>query len=52
MVKQSPHKRWKGHDMMCGMHKLKGASRASKTPWSALKKLGKKRRVSRKDLGD
>lgn len=52
MVKASPHKRWKGCCMMCGAHTLKGAGRARKEPWKVLRKIGKKRRVSRGDLGN
>lgn len=52
MAKQSPHKRWKGHDMMCNPHKLKGVGRAEKTPWRDRRKIGKKRRLSRRDIGD
>jgi hypothetical protein len=52
MTKQSPHKRWKGHDMLCSPHKLKGAGRAAKTPWRELRKIGKKRRLSRNETGE
>ncbi|MBO3751185.1 hypothetical protein J5X84_34360 [Streptosporangiaceae bacterium NEAU-GS5] len=51
MVKHSPHRRWKGHDTGCNPHKLKGAGRAEKEPWKVLRKLGKKRRVTRGDIG-
>ncbi|MER6917062.1 hypothetical protein ABT354_35920 [Streptomyces sp. NPDC000594] len=52
MVRHSPRQRWKGHDLMCNEHKLKGAGRAARTPWRELRKLGHKRRVSRRSPGD
>jgi hypothetical protein len=53
MVKHSPHKRWKGHCIgLCAPHKIKGNGLAEKTPWRELRKLGLKRRVSRRSLGD
>lgn len=53
MTKSSPHKRWKGHCMMCGAHKHKGNGDTFRTPWSVLRKTGVKRRYSRnKPYGD
>lgn len=46
----SSHRRYKGHCLMCGIHK--DAGQAERQPWAVLRKLGKKRRVARKDLGD
>ena len=36
---------------MCKPQKRRGAGRAAKEPTAVLRKLGKKRRVSRRDLG-
>lgn len=54
MVKHSPHKRWKGHCALCSHWngKSRNEGLAARTPWPVLRKLGKKRRVSRRDLGD
>lgn len=52
MVKHSPHKRWKGHDMMCNIHKLRGTGKAQRTPWSVLRQLGVKRRLTKGNLGE
>lgn len=49
MAKQSPHTRWKGCCLMCAVHRDAGT--AARTPWSALRRLGKRRRLSRHDLG-
>ena len=47
------HKRWKGCCMMCAMNrgKILNAGMAERTDFKHLRKLGKKRRVSRHDLG-
>jgi hypothetical protein len=37
---------------MCKSYKWTGAGLARKKPWSELKSLGKKRRITRKDIGD
>lgn len=47
----SPHKNWKGC-RLCKPHKLRANGRAVRDPWAALRKIGKRRRVSRGDLGD
>jgi hypothetical protein len=47
----SPHRRWKGCPV-CKPVKFKDAGRAVREPWPVLKKIGKKRRVRRGDLGD
>jgi hypothetical protein len=36
---------------MCKPHKRRGAGRAAKEPAAVLRKLGKSRRISRRDLG-
>jgi hypothetical protein len=36
---------------MCKPHKRRGAGRAAKQPAAVLRKLGKSRRISRRDLG-
>lgn len=43
---RSPHRRWKGHDIMCNMHTMRGNGKAIRTPWAALRKLGKRRRLT------
>ena len=45
MTKNSPHKRFKGCCLVCGHHLQEGDTR--RTPYSALKKTGVKRRFSR-----
>lgn len=40
----SPHRRWKGCPM-CDIHLDEG--QAVRTPWKTIRKLGKKRRISR-----
>lgn len=52
MVKQSPHRRWKGNRCMCKCWKHKGNGDAERTPWATLRKLGKRRRFSRKGAYD
>lgn len=50
MVKQSPHKRWKGHCMMCAGY-LRGSGWADRRPGRDLKRFeGRKRRVKRNDV--
>jgi hypothetical protein len=45
-----PSRSWRGC-AMCKRHKRRGAGRAVKDPTAVLRKLGKRRRVSRRDLG-
>jgi hypothetical protein len=45
-----PSRTWRGC-AMCKPHKRRGTGRAVKEPTFVLRKLGKKRRVSRRDLG-
>lgn len=53
MVKHSPHKNWKGHcRFLCSPNKHRGQGRAYREPWQVLRKIGKKRRIRRGDLGD
>lgn len=47
----SSHRRWKGCPV-CKSHKHSGNGRAVREPWAVLRKLGKKRRVTRGDLSD
>lgn len=51
MVKQSPHKSWKGC-ALCKMHKHKGASFPKRTKFNVLRKVGAKRRLSRHAIPD
>lgn len=53
-VKNSTHKRWKGHCLMCASNtgKIKGHGRRWRDPFAVQKKIGKSRRLTRKDLGD
>jgi hypothetical protein len=47
----SPHRRWRGC-RVCDTHKIRGAGRAHKDPFPLIRKLGKRRRLTRHDLGD
>ncbi len=47
----SPHRRWKGCPM-CKDYKFRDLGQARRKPIGELRKIGKKRRVSRGDLGD
>lgn len=50
MVKQSPHKRWKGCCMMCAGF-IRGDGWSHRRPGSDLKQMGgRKRRVKRNDV--
>jgi len=51
MVKQSPHKRWKGCPI-CKPGKFKSQGDVHRTPWPVLRKLGVKRRYSRSKIYD
>lgn len=46
MVKQSPHKRWKGCCMMCAAY-IRGDGTARRLPFRDLKKIGKIRRIDK-----
>lgn len=48
---RTSNRRWKGCPL-CKSHKHAGHGDAVRMPWSALKQLGKKRRISRKDHSD
>jgi hypothetical protein len=50
MAKQSPHKQWNGCQL-CKPHKNHWSGQARRKPWAELRWLGKRRRVSRHDLG-
>lgn len=47
----SPHRRWKGCPV-CKPSKFKDHGRAVRDPFRYLRWLGKKKRVSRHDIGD
>lgn len=47
----SSHRRYKGC-LLCAPHKFKDNGRSVREPWAVLRKIGKKRRVTRNDLGD
>ena len=47
----SPHRQHKGCQL-CKSHKNRRHGRAVREPWPVLRKIGKKRRVRRGDLGD
>jgi hypothetical protein len=50
----SPNRRWKGCCLMCatGRGKVRGSGRSMREPLRDLRKIGKTRRVRRRDLGD
>ena len=48
---QSPHRRWKGCQL-CKGYKFRDAGQSRRQPSSTLRKVGKRRRVTRHDLGD
>ena len=48
---RGPHRRHKGCPM-CKSHKILGQGDTTRMPWAALRKIGKKRRMSRKDIPD
>lgn len=50
-VPRTSNRRWKGCPL-CKDHKHAGHGDAVRMPFNALRKLGKKRRVSRKDTSD
>ena len=47
----SPHRQRKGCGL-CKPHKLRTHGQAVRQPWSVLRKVGKKRRIRRRDIGD
>ncbi len=49
MAKQSPHVAWKGC-RLCKPHKDRRAGQAVRQPWSVLRQVGRRRRVSRHAL--
>lgn len=53
-MKNSSHRRWKGHCLLCAMNrgKMKGLSRREKDPFGVRRAVGKSRRLTRKYLGD
>jgi len=48
---RGPHRRYKGCPM-CKSHKILGQGDAKRMPWPVLRSMGKRRRVSRKDVPD
>jgi hypothetical protein len=50
MSQHHPSRSWRGC-AMCKPHKRRGVGRAAKEPVAVLRALGKRRRVSRRDLG-
>jgi hypothetical protein len=50
-VAHSPHRQWKGCPL-CKPNKDRRRSDADRAPWQTLRKTGKLRRYSRRDLGD
>lgn len=52
-MKNSSHKRWRGHCLMCADNrgKVKGMGRRWKDPFKVRKQLGKSRRLDRSYLG-
>lgn len=48
---RTSNRRWKGCQL-CKAHKHAGHGDAVRMPWSVVKKIGKKRRVSRRDVPD
>ena len=51
MPNHHPSRSWRGC-AMCKMHKRRGAGRAVKDPVAVVRKLSKRRRLSRRELGD
>lgn len=53
-MKNSSHRRWKGHCLMCANDhgKVKGLGRSVKDPIGVRRAVGKSRRLTRKYLGD
>jgi hypothetical protein len=53
-MKSSPHKRWKGHCLLCAENKgkVRGISRRWKDPHRVNRQFGKMRRRSRKGIYD
>jgi hypothetical protein len=51
MPNHHPSRSWRGC-AMCKPHKRKGAGRAVKDPVAVVRKLGKRKRLSRRYLGD
>ena len=51
MAKQSTHVTWKGCPL-CKPHKNRAHGQAVRKPMPELRRLGKRRRVSRHELGD
>jgi DNA-binding helix-hairpin-helix protein with protein kinase domain len=51
MSQHHPSRRWRGC-AMCKPHKGRGVGRAAKEPVAVLRHLGKRRRISRRDLGE
>lgn len=53
-MKNSSHRRWKGHCLLCAMDrgKMKGLGRKEKDPFSVRRALGKNRRLGRNFVGD
>ena len=47
----SPHRRWKGCPL-CKDHKFRDHGQAVRKPVAELRKIGKRKRVGRHDLGD
>ena len=47
----SPHRRWKGCPL-CKDHKFRDHGQAVRKPIAELRKIGKRKRVGRHDLGD
>jgi hypothetical protein len=52
-MKSSPHRRWKGHCLLCAddRGKVKGMGRRLKDPFRYRKAVGKSRRLTRKYIG-
>lgn len=48
----SPHRRWRGHCMLCKGHKDTRQGDAGRTPWAVLRQVGKKRRWNRNDVSE
>lgn len=48
---QHTSRRWSGCPM-CKYYKFRDHGQAVRQPWAVQRKVGKKRRLSRKDLGD
>lgn len=53
-MSQSKSRRWKGHCLLCATQtgSVRGQGKAARTPIAVLRKLGKRRRLTRRHVAD